>query len=381
MQSVLAGLFKFGLNTRRSLYDSNMLRSVDLPVPTVSVGNISLGGTGKSAYVALLAKWFVEAGRSPVVLSRGYGRSHREPVILTAGEGAADAAFIGDEPCMIKHKVPATALVVDARRGRVALQNWQRIQTSAVALLDDAFQHWQVRRDMDIVLIDVTEDSSGRVLPEGKFREPLAALARADVIIFTRANEASDEICLHVQKHIAEAVEAHASKSSVSWQRNQAVGEGRPKMFFSQYVITSAHTASGELFAPEELGGENFVLLSGIARPDSFRKLVEKAGIRPVEQIILNDHQNFDDETVSRLNGLRKKYRNLRILTTEKDFYRWRNQTDTSDFVVLQVEPELFVFDAGKRRICTGEFRDFMMNWQAGLSQKVLAQSNGKAGQ
>ena len=182
-------------NIRNSLYDRGVFKSVALGVPVVSVGNITVGGTGKTPLVALIAGRLLNDGERVGILTRGYGRENPTRRVLVAdGERVlAGAKQAGDEPLELARKLGGKAIIVaDADRASAGI--WAREKFGVtVFVLDDAFQHRKVRRDADIVLIDATNPfGSGKTLPFGILREPLENLKRADSIIITRANLAEN---------------------------------------------------------------------------------------------------------------------------------------------------------------------------------------------
>ena len=170
--------------TRRALYEKGVFKSVDLGVPVISVGNITFGGTGKTPLVALIAEMLAARGEKVCILTRGYRRAdERERVLVGDGEKIlAGVKKAGDEPLELAEKLLGKAVVVaDANRAPAGL--WARQEFGiTVFILDDAFQHLKVRRDLDIVCVDAMKPFGGIL------REPLRSLRRADAIVITRAN-------------------------------------------------------------------------------------------------------------------------------------------------------------------------------------------------
>ena len=182
-------------NIRNSLYERGVFKSVSLGVRVVSVGNITVGGTGKTPLVALIAEQLFESGEKVGILTRGYGRENpKRRVLVSDGERIlADAKQSGDEPFELARKLLGKAVII-ADADRVSAGIWAREKFGITAfVLDDAFQHRKVKRDTDIVLIDATNPfGNGKTLPFGILREPLANLKRADLIVITRANLIKD---------------------------------------------------------------------------------------------------------------------------------------------------------------------------------------------
>lgn len=173
------------------LYDKGVFEVFDAPVRVISVGNITTGGTGKTPLVAYIAGILADRGEKVCILTRGYGRiGAKNRVLVTDGEKIlSDAEHSGDEPFELANKLIGKAIII-ADADRVAAASWARRKFGVTAfLLDDGFQHRQVRRALDIVCIDATDDfKRAKMLPDGRLREPLSGLRRAGAVVITRAN-------------------------------------------------------------------------------------------------------------------------------------------------------------------------------------------------
>lgn len=178
------------MDARNALYDRGIFRVHDLGARTISVGNLTTGGTGKTPLVAMIAEILAERGETVCILTRGYGRKNAgERILVSDGKSVlVDAATGGDEPVELARKLVGKAIVV-ADADRVAAGIWTKEKFGVTAfILDDGFQHRRVRRDLDIVCIDATNPfGGGQVLPAGRLREPLENLKRANAIVITRA--------------------------------------------------------------------------------------------------------------------------------------------------------------------------------------------------
>lgn len=184
-------LYGLGMDVRNALYDRGIFRCHSLGAKTISIGNITTGGTGKTPLVAYVASLLADAGEKVCVLTRGYGRENqRERVLVSDGSSVlVDARTGGDEPVELALKLIGKAIVV-ADADRVAAAAWVKKEFGVTAfVLDDAFQHRRAKRDLDIVCVDATDPcGGGRVLPAGRLREPFRNLARADAMVITRAD-------------------------------------------------------------------------------------------------------------------------------------------------------------------------------------------------
>jgi len=178
-------------NLRNSLYERGVFQSHRLGAAAISIGNITVGGTGKTPLVAFVAEILAEQGERVCILTRGYGRENPgERVLVSDSEKIlADVKKAGDEPFELARKLPGKAIIV-ADANRVAAAKWAKEEFKITAfVLDDGFQHRRAERDLDIVLLDATNPfGNSKTLPSGILREPLANLQRAGLIVITRAN-------------------------------------------------------------------------------------------------------------------------------------------------------------------------------------------------
>ncbi len=249
-----------------------------LALPVVSVGNLSAGGTGKTPFVIALAK-LLKAERMYVdVLSRGYGRSSSEAAWVNP-EGTA--AEYGDEPLLIAREAMVYVAAKRIEAGRLAES--LAGGTLALHLLDDGFQHRQLHRDVDIVLVN-SEDLGDWLLPAGNLREPLRALGRATVF-------------------------AVSVEDDTAVERLRAMGLGQPVWRFRREMVVP--TVEGPVYA-----------FCGIARPEQFFAGLEAGGLTLVARKAFRDHHRFSAEDLKALVGLAERGGARALVTTEKDRVR-----------------------------------------------------------
>ena len=258
MSSVTKILLKpFGLlyaavtRGREKLYKKGFFKSRNLGAKTVSVGNITVGGTGKTPMVAYVARVLFESGEKVCVLTRGYGRENpRQRVVVSDGEKIlAKVSESGDEPFELAKKLLGiSAVVADARRAEAAVFARENFGSTAF-VLDDAFQHFQVERNLDIVLIDATNPfGGGEVLPAGILREPLTNLKRADVVVITRANLVKAEKIAELKSQIA----ALCPQGKVFTAENRI-----SKLLNLKDFHAKAQSSEGENVKPADVSPEN----------------------------------------------------------------------------------------------------------------------------
>jgi tetraacyldisaccharide 4'-kinase len=256
---------------RNELFDRGVLRSQRLQHPVISVGNLSVGGSGKTPFVLALGELLKARGIPFDVLSRGYGRKTRGVLVVELDGKAAD---FGDEPLLIARRLRVPVIVGESRykAGRVAERKFQ----SQLHILDDGFQHRSLARDFDIVLL-TERDLFDRLLPSGRLRESLSSLARADAVVLPRAF----------------ALESRVLKQKAMWRIER------------ELVLPNLPSAP--------------VVFCGIARPEQFFAQVRAAGITPAAEVIFRDHHAYDSDDIQSLISTRRDRPGGGFLTTEKD--------------------------------------------------------------
>src|SRR5262245_33056718 len=188
-------LYRGGVGLRNLLYERGSLPIRHLPVPVLSVGNLTVGGSGKTPFVAYLAQKLMESGRRVAVASRGYGgSSHPSPLVVSEGAGPlVSAQEAGDEPVLLSELLTSVVVMVCSDRwsaGRFAQERFG----SELVLLDDGYQHRRLARDLDLLLVDAGAGfGNGRMLPCGPLREPLRELARCDALVVTGSADQMQE--------------------------------------------------------------------------------------------------------------------------------------------------------------------------------------------
>lgn len=246
---------------RNWAYDWGFKDIYSLPARVISVGNITTGGTGKTPMVVWICRYLQGRGVKVAVLTRGY---------------RADQDGENDEVRVLRAELPGIPIVIDADRvrgGRKAIRDYQ----ADVLVMDDGFQHRQLQRDLDVVLVDVTcPFGYGRMLPAGMLREPKKALRRADVVILTRTEQVGPDR----EKQICqEIVAVLAEKQDIVIAESQC----RPIAWYAQ---------SGKE-SPEKLGGKKVLAVAGIGNPGSFLTSLRQLGAITVGQELYEDHHHY----------------------------------------------------------------------------------------
>jgi tetraacyldisaccharide 4'-kinase len=269
--TTLSLLFGAAVGARNALYDRGVLPSRRLERPVVSVGNLSVGGSGKTPFVLLLGNLLKERGISFDVLSRGYGRRTRGVAVVDPGGSPRE---FGDEPLLLARKLQVPVIVGEERfaAGQLAEKRFP----SRLHLLDDGFQHRELARDFDIVLV-TPEDAHDRLLPAGRLREPLSALARADAVVLT-SGAAEDLFPLD---------------NKIVWRAYRTI-------------------------APGDLPNHPLAFC-GIARPRNFFIQLRNAGIELAGEATFRDHHEYNESDVRELLAAAARSEADGFVTTEKD--------------------------------------------------------------
>ncbi|MDP2941247.1 MAG: tetraacyldisaccharide 4'-kinase [Candidatus Omnitrophota bacterium] len=290
----------YGLAVRfLSLY--YRLRPCRLPCKVISVGNITLGGTGKTVLVEYIAQFLGQQGHKVAILSRGYKRKTTDYRLRTT-----DYETMGDEPYMLQKRLPNVPVIVDSDRIRGAQRAVSEFGADTV-ILDDGFQQWKIKEDLEIAAIDARNPfGNRRLLPRGILREPVSSLRRADVIVLTKLN-----------------LTAPALELKGYLQRLNPIA----------LIIGSRHEPKGfypfgnaeELLSPQSLQGKNVVVFSGIADPGSFEQLIRSLGMSIALSFRFSDHHEYSPAEIAEITRQARGKAVAAMITTEKDAARLRS--------------------------------------------------------
>lgn len=291
------------MDWRNRLYDRGTFKSYDLGARTISVGNLTTGGTGKTPLVALIAKLLINDGETVCILSRGYGRANpKSRVLVSDGENIlVDAEAGGDEPVELAMKLDGKAIIV-ADPNRVEAAKWARDKFRiTVFILDDGFQHRRARRDLDIVCIDATDPcGNGRILPAGNLRESFRGLKRADAIVITRSN----------------LVESTAALDDRLRKRNS-----RAPIFYAKTDIQ--HVVPLEEFQMRATNTQkkpvSAFVFTALGNGDNFIRSLDQYGIEIHGQVTFRDHHRFSQKDIREVELKANAHGAAALVTTAKD--------------------------------------------------------------
>lgn len=302
------------VSARNAAYDRGLLRSFASDVPVISVGNLTLGGTGKTPLVAWVARLLAELGRRPAVVSRGYAAA--------PGERSDEAA----ELAVVLPGVPHVA-----NRDRVAGAKAAAAAGADAVVLDDGFQHRRLRRDADIVAIDATDPfGCGRLFPRGLLREPLRGLARASAVVLTRASQVDAERRAEIRAALAAAC---GGRLPHAWME----AEHRP---------VALRSATADVQPLDRLRGRRVLAIAGIGNPAAFRTTLESLGCDVADMAVFPDHHPYSAADLERLAARATACAAELVVTTLKDLVKIR-RNDLRGLPLVAVEIAMHALSGG----------------------------------
>lgn len=291
---------------RELLYWLHLLKVNKLPCLVISIGNITLGGTGKTPMVISVARFLVRNQKQPLVVSRGYGRQ-KESKVLAVSDGRSilvNTRMGGDEPVLIASRLPGVPVIVGRDRYQTALYGIRKYH-STIVILDDGFQHRGLRRTADIVLVDATDPfGNGKLFPAGILRERIAALKRAQAIVITRIDQVVDK----------EELKTKIKRITLA-------------PIFTSYhqPIDLLECSTGDVKSLVVLRDARAFVFSGIARPSSFTNMLVSLGVNVAVKRAFPDHYEFQKTDLASIYEKATDARVNMIITTEKDMMRIKN--------------------------------------------------------
>ncbi len=286
---------------RNFLYDMKLFKSTKLPCKIISVGNITVGGTGKTPTVIAIAKFLQQQNRSVAVLSRGYGRESTGTQVVTDGKtNFGNWKTVGDEPTLMAKYLSDIPIVVDENRIRGGKYLIDKFNPEII-ILDDGFQHRKIHRDVDIVLINSNISKfNNRIFGFRNFREPWKSLKRAHLLLLTKS-----AFVVPSNKLLAKlnTIDLPIFKTNIN-----------PSL----YLLDNTNNK----FNLDYFSGKKALLFSGVGDPESFQKIVLSLNIRILASINFRDHNSYSASDMKKIKAKFNLVGADVILTTEKDFLK-----------------------------------------------------------
>ncbi|MFN2363763.1 MAG: tetraacyldisaccharide 4'-kinase, partial [Halarsenatibacteraceae bacterium] len=300
----LSYLYGAAVLIRNFMYDKKLLKSDRVNAKTISIGNITTGGTGKTPAVEAFASQLNNSGYETVVISRGYRGDNEKPLVVSNGEKIlAGAKCSGDEAFMLANKLSGVPVVICKDRLKAASYVQDQFKPEII-LLDDGFQHRRITRDYDIVLIDATNPFGyNYLIPRGLLRENKGSLKRASGLVVTRA----DQVSSSKLEEIINELKVYNDSAYI---------------YLSSHESAHLQNINGEKFSFNKLNNKNIIAFSGLGNPEAFETSLEKEGCNLVKHFIFPDHHSYTrkdfKQIVQELTGKNIDY----LITTGKDLVK-----------------------------------------------------------
>lgn len=321
--SPLTILYKFIIILRNNFFDKEIFKQTKINCKIISIGNLTVGGSGKTPFVIMLTKYLKSKKNKVGVLSRGYGRNSRGfQLVSSDGINLLEVNKAGDEIYLVSRECQVPAAVSE-KRVEGANKFLQKVNLDTI-VLDDAFQHRWIKRDLDIVIIDQkflssVNDIEQNLLPLGMMREPFESLNRADLVVINRKFSSKISIPIKLKSYFS-----------------------NKDYFYCFYKIEGIYDVKdNKKYTVEEFNGQQSLVVCGIARPFSFLRILEENNINIKNKIIFNDHKEY---TLKEVEDIRKEFYNTNsysVLTTQKDAVKlmdYSKELDDIDIYFLKIE-------------------------------------------
>lgn len=327
---LLSGVYGRVTQARRNWYSRRSDRRRRLHHAVISVGNLASGGSGKTPVVAAIARMLRERGERPVILTRGYGRRERVDGVLVVSDGERvlePVARSGDEPQLLARTLGGIPVLVSPDRylaGSLAEHQFG----ATVSLLDDGFQHVQLERDIDLLLVS-PEDLRDRVLPSGHLREPLGAARFADALLVTGADDEVTQVAREL---------GHESAFRVSPRYADLKG---PRRTEDRYGSLSSAGRAFQARPADPQGPPRAIAFAGIARPERFFRALRALGWDVTRELTYRDHHWFTARDLETITRAARESDAAAIITTEKDAVRLPAATRDIPILVLPMTVEI----------------------------------------
>ena len=301
------------LNTRNILYKNGVAKSTRLPVKVISIGNITTGGTGKTPLVEFMARYLLEKNKKVAILSRGYGG--KNPLQKNSDN-------VNDECLILRENlqdVPVLAGKDRVSNGEKAIREF----SVDCLLLDDGFQHFKLKRDLDIVVIDSLNPFGGEnLIPRGSLREPLKNLGRADLFIISHCNQSNEQTIKSI----------YTKLNHINIDAPVCESIHRP--------VHIENITDGSILGSEWLKGKRVYGLSAIGNPESFAYTLKELEADLIKHRKFHDHHNYNRKEIDDIISEAKSLGADAIVVTQKDIVKIRNM-DIKNFNILSLKIEI----------------------------------------
>ena len=349
--SMFSKVYGGSVKLRRNFYKKAVFQSKRLPCPIISIGNITVGGTGKTPMTIYVAQVVKQLGYKVAIISRGYkGKSERVGGIVSDGRVLLMTPEIaGDEPYMMAKRLKDVPVIVGKNRFRAGRQAVRKFNPDVI-VLDDGFQHLKLQRDLDLVLLDCRKPfGNGHLLPRGVMREPVSALLCADAIILTKSDTVNNNETSSLPKKLR------------SYERKKPVYRTFHHPFVYKTVKEEKSLFENSIQGVLRLNlasirGRTVFAFSGLADNHNFQQTVKSLKCNVSGFMEFSDHHPYSDRDLKDISAAAKRSMSECIVTTEKDYVRIAHKIDwPDDLFVIGIEID---FGADEKR-----FNSYIKDW------------------
>jgi len=302
---------------RNFFYETNILSTKSLNCKVISIGNITVGGSGKTPTVEYLSNLLQSKGHKVGIISRGYKRKSKSTLVVTDGKKKPESwEHVGDEPFLLAHKLENIPIVVGTSRYKAGSMMIEKFQPDVI-LIDDGFQHLSLHRDLDIVLVNSKDKRSDhKLIPSGKLREPISNLTKADLIIITKSN-------------------IHAPSNYLI---NKIESFNRPTIYNELQIDSLLQNKSNKINKLDKIANKKVYLFSALGDNESFKKIMGYTDAKIVGHSKYPDHYHY---TLDDLNDIEQKATKCNaefLITTEKDLVKIHPQNRKIDIYTVRMK-------------------------------------------
>ena len=323
ISSFLSFIYGSLVDIRNFFYETNILSTKSLNCKVISIGNITVGGSGKTPTVEYLSNLLQSKGHKVGIISRGYKRKSKSTLVVTDGKKKPKSwEHVGDEPFLLAHKLENIPIVVGTSRYKAGCMMIEKFHPDVI-LIDDGFQHLSLHRDLDIVLVNSKDKRSDhKLIPSGKLREPISNLTKADLIIITKSN-------------------IHAPSNYLI---NKIESFNRPTIYNELQIDSLLQIKSNKINKLDKIANKKVYLFSALGDNESFKKIMGYTDAKIVGHSKYPDHYQY---TLDDLNDIEQKATKCNaefLITTEKDLVKINFQNIKIDIYAVRMkmvfEPE-----------------------------------------
>ena len=317
ISSFLSFIYSSLVAIRNFFYETKILSTKSLNCKVISIGNITVGGSGKTPTVEYLSNLLQSKGHKVGIISRGYKRKSKSTLVVTDGKKKPESwEHVGDEPFLLAHKLENIPIVVGTSRYKAGSMMIEKFQPDVI-LIDDGFQHLSLHRDLDIVLVNSKDKRSDhKLIPSGKLREPISNLTKADLIIITKSN-------------------IHAPSNYLI---NKIESFNRPTIYNELQIDNLLQIKNNKINKLDKIANKKVYLFSALGDNESFKKIMGYTDAKIVGHSKYPDHYHY---TLDDLNDIEQKATKCNaefLITTEKDLVKINPQNRKIDIYTVRMK-------------------------------------------